>query len=155
MPCPASTGQSVTLSCPFRHRCTGCEYFRTDPSYQPELSAYLTQLLTDRERLTGVLPQLAEWARRDAVPSQEEIGAVRRLLRANDEALAALADNDRAAVEEAISTMRKQRAALNTAQHHLPRRTARDRQPTQPGLVPHHRDRRPGNSGSWLTTPAA
>lgn len=101
-------------SCPFRHRCTGCEYFRTDPSYQPELSAYLTQLLTDRERLTGVLPQLAEWARRDAVPSQEEIGAVRRLLRANDEALAALADNDRAAVEEAISTMRKQRAALNT-----------------------------------------
>ncbi|HUY46001.1 MAG TPA: hypothetical protein VMV92_09785, partial [Streptosporangiaceae bacterium] len=22
-------------SCPFRHRCFGCEYFRTDPSYQP------------------------------------------------------------------------------------------------------------------------
>jgi len=100
-------------SCPFRHRCTGCEYFRTDPSYQPELSAYLTRLLADRERLVGALPQLADWARRDAVPSDEEIDAVRRLLRANDEALAALDDNDRAAVEAAISTMRKQRAMLD------------------------------------------
>jgi len=101
-------------SCPFRHRCTGCEYFRTDPSYQPELSAYLTQLLADRERLAGALPQLADWARRDAAPSDEEIDAVRRLLRANDEALAALDDDDRGAVEEAISTIRKQRAALGT-----------------------------------------
>ncbi|MDQ2727666.1 MAG: site-specific integrase [Actinomycetota bacterium] len=99
-------------SCPFRHRCSGREYFRTDPSFQPELSTYLAQLLTDRERLAGALPQLAEWARRDAAPSEEEIDAVRRLLRANDEALAALDDNDRAAIEDAISTIRKQRAAL-------------------------------------------
>ncbi len=99
-------------SCPFRHRCTGCEYFRTDPSFGPELSAYLTQLLADRERLAGALPQLADWARRDAAPSEEEIDAVRRLLRANDEALAALDDDDRAAVEAAIITIRKQRAML-------------------------------------------
>lgn len=101
-------------SCPFRHRCLGCEYFRTDPSYQPELSTYLAQLLADRERLAGALPQLADWARRDAGPSEEEIEAVRRLLRANDEALRALDDDDRAAVEQAISTMRKQRATLQT-----------------------------------------
>lgn len=101
-------------SCPFRHRCMGCEYFRTDPSFQPELSAYLTQLLVDRERLAGALPALADWARRDAAPSEEEIEAVRRLLRANDEALAALDDDDCAAVEHAISTMRKQRATLQT-----------------------------------------
>ncbi|MGH8910829.1 MAG: hypothetical protein ACRD0K_31155, partial [Egibacteraceae bacterium] len=101
-------------SCPFRHRCTGCEYFRTDPSFQPELSAYLAQLLADRERLAGALPQLAEWARRDAAPSEEEIDAVRRLLRANDEALAALDEDDRAAVEGAISAMRQQRATLGT-----------------------------------------
>ncbi|MGH8300445.1 MAG: transposase, partial [Steroidobacteraceae bacterium] len=99
-------------SCPFRHRCTGCEYFRTDPSFGPELSAYLTQLLADRERLAGALPQLADWARRDAAPSEEEIDAVRRLLRANDEAFAALDDDDRAAVEAAIITIRKQRAML-------------------------------------------
>lgn len=101
-------------SCPFRHRCTGCEYFRTDPSYQPELGAYLGQLLADRERLSTALPQLADWARRDAVPSDGEIDAVRRLLRANDEALASLDDDDRAAVNTAISTIRKQRATLQT-----------------------------------------
>lgn len=99
-------------SCPFRHRCTGCEYFRTDPSYTPELAAYLGQLLADRERLGAAVPALAEWARRDAAPSQEEIDAVRRLLRSNDETLAALDDDDRAAVEKAIATIRTQRANL-------------------------------------------
>ena len=107
----AADGQS----CPFRHRCTGCEYFRTDPSYQPELSAYLAQLLADRERLAGALPQLAEWARRDAAPSDEEIDAVRRLLRANDEALATLDDDDRAALEAAMATIRKHRATLEVS----------------------------------------
>lgn len=101
-------------SCPFRHRCSGCEYFRTDPSFQPELAAYLAQLLADRERLATAVPQLAEWARREAAPSVEEIDAVRRVVRANDEAVAALDDDDRAAVEAAIVTMRKQRAALGT-----------------------------------------
>jgi integrase len=100
-------------SCPFRHRCSGCEYFRTDPSFQPELSAYLAQLLADRERLATAVPQLAEWARRDAAPSVEEIDAVRRLVRANDEALAALDQDDRDAIEDAITTIRKHRATLN------------------------------------------
>ena len=101
-------------SCPFRHRCVGCEYFRTDPSYQPELSAYLTELLADRERLTAAVPALAEWARADAAPSQAEIEAVRRLIVANDEALASLDDKDRRAVEAAVVTVRKARAAMQT-----------------------------------------
>lgn len=99
-------------SCPFRHRCTGCEYFRTDPSYTPELQAYLAQLLADRERLAAAVPALAEWARRDAAPSAEEIDAVRRLLRTNDHTLTGLDDDDRAAVEAAIATIRTQRAGL-------------------------------------------
>jgi integrase len=100
-------------SCPFRHRCLGCEYFRTDPSYQHELHAYLTQLLADRERLATAIPELADWARRDASPSDDEIAAVHRLLRANDDALAALDDDDRTAVATAITLLRKDRAALN------------------------------------------
>jgi len=99
-------------SCPFRHRCSGCEYFRTDPSFQAELRAYLAQLLADRERLAAAVPQLAEWARRDAAPSAEEIDAVRKLVRANDEAVAALDETDRRAVEEAIAVVRKGRATL-------------------------------------------
>jgi integrase len=100
-------------ACPFRHRCSGCEYFRTDPSFQPELRAYLAQLLADRERLTTAIPALAEWARRDAVPSHEEIDAVRRLVRANDQALDALDERDWHAVEEAIAVIRKHRATLD------------------------------------------
>lgn len=102
-------------SCPFRHRCTGCEYFRTDPSYTPELRDYLTRLLADRERLTTAIPALAEWARRDAAPSEEEIDAVRRLLRANDEMIAALDEQDRAAAQAAITTIRTQRAQLDVS----------------------------------------
>ena len=99
-------------SCPFRHRCTGCTYFRTDPSYTPELRGYLAQLLADRERIAAAIPALAEWARRDAAPSEEEIDAVRRLLRASDEVLAGLDDDDRAAIQAAIATIRTQRAQL-------------------------------------------
>lgn len=98
-------------SCPFRHRCLGCEYFRTDPSYQPELAAYLSQLLADRERLRAS-SQLAGWARRAAAPPEEEIEAARRLMRANDEALAALDDSQREEIGEAIATLRKERARL-------------------------------------------
>lgn len=108
---PANVGAGGH-SCPFRHRCTGCEYFRTDPSYTPELRSYLTGLLTDRERLTTAIPALADWARRDAAPSEEEIDAVRRLLRANDEVIAALDEQDRAAARAAITTIRTQRAQL-------------------------------------------
>ena len=99
-------------SCPFRHRCTGCTYFRTDPSFTPELRGYLAQLLADRERLATAIPALADWARRDAAPSDEEIDAVRRLLRASDEVLAGLDNDDRAAVQAAITTIRTQRAQL-------------------------------------------
>jgi len=102
-------------SCPFRHRCTGCEYFRTDPSYTPELRGYLAQLLADRERLAVAVPALADWARRDAAPSEEEIDAVRRLLRANDEVITGLDDDDRAAVQAAITTIRTQRAQLDVS----------------------------------------
>ena len=102
-------------SCPFRHRCTGCEYFRTDPSYAPELRGYLARLLADRERLAAAVPALAEWARRDAAPSEEEIDAVRRLLRASDEVIAGLDDDDRAAVQAAIATIRDQRAQLTVS----------------------------------------
>ncbi|WCB93270.1 integrase [Baekduia alba] len=67
-------------ACPYRFRCLGCEHFRTDPASQPELRDYLHQLLADRERLAAAVPQLAEWARRDAAPSDEEIAAVRALV---------------------------------------------------------------------------
>ena len=105
----AASGQS----CPFRHRCLGCEYFRTDPSYQPELRAYLARLLADAERFAAAAPQLAEWARPGAAPSPEEIETLRQLILANDEVLAGLGEQDRRRVEDAIATARHGRAALD------------------------------------------
>jgi hypothetical protein len=40
-------------ACPFRFRCLGCDHFRTDPSYLPDLRTYLDKLLHDRERVTA------------------------------------------------------------------------------------------------------
>jgi len=101
-------------SCPFRHRCMGCTYFRTDPSYQPELRSYLAKLVEDHERFGAAVPQLAEWARSDATPSEEEIEAVRDLIRSNDEVLESLDSSERERVQSAISTLRKARASLTT-----------------------------------------
>jgi len=71
--------------CDYRYRCVGCEHFRTDPSNQAELRDYLHQLLAGRERLAAAVPQLAEWARRDATPSDEEIAALRQLIRRDEQ----------------------------------------------------------------------
>jgi len=76
------------------------------------LAAYLAQLLADKERLATTMPQLAEWARSDAVPPNEEIDAVRLLIRANDEQLGDLDATERQRVEAAVATIRTERAAL-------------------------------------------
>ena len=117
-------------SCPFRHRCLGCEYFRTDPSYQPELRAYLGQLLADAERLAAAAPELAEWARATAVPSPEEIETLRRLILANEEVLAGLGEHDRQRVEDAITTARRSRATLEATFPAQFRGLARQASPT-------------------------
>lgn len=100
--------------CVYRYRCVGCEHFRTDPSNQAELREYLHQLLTGRERLAATVPELADWARRDATPSEEEITAVRALVRRNDELIEQLDPADRAAVLEAVAVTRRLRAQLRT-----------------------------------------
>ncbi|EQD53974.1 transposase, partial [mine drainage metagenome] len=120
-------------SCPFRHRCMGCTYFRTDPSYQPELRAYLAKLVEDHERLAAAVPQLAEWARNDAAPSEEEIEALRSLIRSNDEVLASLDSSERERVEFAISTLRRARASLTTT---FPVELRGLVRPTRPTLFP-------------------
>jgi len=101
-------------ACPFRHRCFGCVHFRTDPSYLPELADHLTGLLADKERL-AVAAELTEWARSEAAPSDEEIGAVRNLVRSCEGLLGELTEGERAAVEEAIAELRRHRAQLNTS----------------------------------------
>jgi len=102
-------------ACPFRHQCFGCTYFRSDPSFLPELRSHLARLLTDHERLRATVPELEEWARNSAVPSAEEIASLRRIIGRCEELVADLAEDERAEVEEAVIVLRRVRAQLDTS----------------------------------------
>ena len=79
------------------------------------------------------MPQLADWARRDATPSDEEIAALRQLIRRNDELIDAFDPADRAAVLEAIATTRRLRAQLRVT---IPDRFKGVTRPARPTLHP-------------------
>jgi hypothetical protein len=101
-------------ACPFRHQCFGCTHYRTDPSFLPELRAYLGRLLADNERLRAAAPELEEWARNAAIPSEDEIGAVRSLTSRCEKLLSELANDERTGVEDAIGVLLHSRAQLDT-----------------------------------------
>lgn len=102
--------KALGSACPFSHQCLGCVHFRTDPSYLPDLYAYLEQLLDARERLNAAVPQLRDWAREKAVPNDAEIKAVRNLIRSNEELLAELEPSERRKLEELFAALRAARA---------------------------------------------
>ena len=84
-------------ACPVRFRCAGCDHFRTDVSYLPDLTAYLDDLLRTRERLAAAIDGVDEWARADATPAEEEITRIRRLISRIKGDMAQLTDAERAA----------------------------------------------------------
>lgn len=98
-------------ACPFRFRCAGCDHFRTDVSYLPDLQAYLDDLLRNRERVLAAT-DVDEWARAEAMPSEEEITRVRRLIARVHTGLDDLTDDERAQVEEAVATVRRHRSVM-------------------------------------------
>jgi hypothetical protein len=114
----AAAGQA----CPFRFRCIGCDHFRTDASYLPDLTAYLDDLLRTRERLTAALAAsehepgaaggIDRWAAADAMPSAEEITRLRALIARITASMDALTAAERAAVEEAVTVARRHRTVL-------------------------------------------
>src|SRR5438034_2518907 len=65
--------------CPLRFRCAGCDHFRTDVSYLPDLTAYLDDLLRTRERLAAA-SGADDWARAAAAPPEQEISKIRQLI---------------------------------------------------------------------------
>jgi integrase len=97
--------------CPIRFRCMSCDHFNTDVSYLPDLERYLSDLLQTRERIAA-LATADEWAKAEAMPSQEEIGRVRRLIARVKETLGDLAPDEQDLVQEAMVTIRKSRAVM-------------------------------------------
>jgi integrase len=99
-------------SCPFRFRCLGCGHFRTDPSYLPELRGYLDSLLQARERIRSAL-DLDDWARAEAMPSDEEITRLRQLIRRAEHDLSQLGEAGRRQVAQAVDAVRATRRAVH------------------------------------------
>jgi hypothetical protein len=97
-------------ACPIRFRCAGCDHFRTDVSYLPDLTAYLDDLLRTRERLAAAIDGVDDWARADATPAREEITRIRRLISGINGDIAQLSDAERAQVDQAVAAIRKHRA---------------------------------------------
>ena len=97
-------------ACPIRFRCAGCDHFRTDVSYLPDLTAYLDDLLRTRERLAAAIAGVDEWARADATPAEEEITRIRRLIGRVKGDMTRLSDPERVQVDEAVTVIRKHRA---------------------------------------------
>jgi integrase len=97
--------------CPVRFRCVGCGHFRTDVSYLPDLEAYLADLLRSRERLMASI-DADTWAKAEAMPSDEEINRVRRLINRVKHDLDDLTDDDKTQILEAVSVVRKHRQGV-------------------------------------------
>jgi integrase len=98
-------------ACPYRFRCAGCDHFRTDVSYLPDLQAYLDDLLRTRERLRAAT-DIDAWARAEATPSHQEITRIRRLINRITTGLDDLTDDERAHVDNAVATVRRHRAVM-------------------------------------------
>ncbi|HEV3295627.1 MAG TPA: tyrosine-type recombinase/integrase [Streptosporangiaceae bacterium] len=95
--------------CPVRFRCAGCDHFRTDVSYLPDLTAYLDDLLRTRERLAAAT-SADDWARSAAAPSEQEISKIRELISRIKGDITALPAGERARIDEAVAAVRKHRA---------------------------------------------
>jgi hypothetical protein len=98
-------------ACPFRFRCAGCDHFRTDVFYLPDLQGYLDDLLRNRERLLAAT-EIDEWAKREAMPSEEEITRIRHLINQVASGLDGLSAEERSQVDRAIATIRAQRGVM-------------------------------------------
>ncbi|MFI5783747.1 site-specific integrase [Nocardia sp. NPDC051570] len=104
----AANGQD----CPVRFRCVGCAHFSTDVSYLPDLEAYLSDLLRSREWLRIAFSAADEWAKAEAMPSDDEIARIRRLISSIKADVDELSDEDRAHIDDAVSVVRRARNSV-------------------------------------------
>ena len=106
-------------ACPFRFRCVGCGHFRSDPSYLPELRDYLDTLLTSQERIRSAT-ELDDWARTEAMPSDEEIQRIRQLIRRIEDDLAQLEHTDQQHIRQAVNVVRAARQSVHLGMPTIP-----------------------------------
>ena len=112
-------------ACPIRFRCAGCDHFRTDVSYLPDLTAYLDDLLRTRERLAAAIGGVDDWARADATPAEEEITRIRRLINRINGDIARPPAPSAPQLDEAVTVIRRHRAVASACPPPAPPRPTR------------------------------
>ena len=100
-------------SCPIRYQCAGCPHFESDPSYLPELRAYADDLRRQREAMLAA--GAADWA---TAGLSRQIDVIVGHIRAHEQLLAALPDDERAVIQDASATVRKARQSIPVAFGH-------------------------------------
>lgn len=97
-------------ACPIRFQCAGCGFYRPDPSYLPALEQHINDLRADRETAEAmdvaafVIDNLTQ-----QIHSYEQATATMRAK------LAELPAQERTAIEDAATVMRKTRVAEGRA----------------------------------------
>jgi hypothetical protein len=104
---PSNVAAGVS-DCPLRFRCAGCDHYRTDVSYLPDLTAYLDDLLRSRERLAAAAAD--DWACSAAAPPEQEIRKIRELIGCIKGDIAGLRPAEQAGIDEAVAVVRRHRA---------------------------------------------
>jgi hypothetical protein len=92
--------------CPIRHRCFGCSSVSSDPSYLPEMRRRLLDLKAIRAGVDA-FEGAAEWAKRDARPSDEEIESLQAHIDAQEDKLARATLEQREIINNASKILEK------------------------------------------------
>ncbi|MFF3491271.1 tyrosine-type recombinase/integrase [Streptomyces sp. NPDC002795] len=111
-------------SCPIRFQCSGCTFYRPDPSYLPAIEDHVRGLKADRETADAIGAADFVLTNLNAqINSFQDVSATMR------DQLTALPDDERQQIEEASKILRKSRA---TASHKLlPLTVAKSREEDQ------------------------
>ncbi|GAT69081.1 transposase [Planomonospora sphaerica] len=86
---------------------------RTDVSYLPDLETYLADLLRSREKLPATV-EVDDWTRAEAMPSDEQISRVRRLISRIKADVDDLAEEEKAQIMEVVTIVRRHRQGIVT-----------------------------------------
>lgn len=104
-------------SCPIRFQCSGCGFYRPDPSYLAAIEQQVAQLRADRA--IAIAADVAEWVLDNL---NEQIKSYDRIAATMNKMLASMPDEQRSAVESACSDLRRARDSVVVAPESLWRR---------------------------------
>jgi len=93
-------------SCPIRFQCSGCAFYRPDPSFLPAVEDHIRALKADREMATVL--GTAEFVVRNF---SDQIDSFQNVVTSIRLQLEAMPEDDRRHIEEASAVLRKVRAA--------------------------------------------